>query len=142
MYSDAELSQRKIDTLLELWSASLVPHNDSPPITNYRDLHRQIDAIELGNVSWENTCLKYNGPLPETTRTPEWMTSEYDVWYRNPRQMIKNILARPDFEGHVDYAAYQEFISEQRRYGNLMSGDWAWQQSVRCAHSIFVLIRL
>ena len=113
MYSDAELSQRKIDTLLELWSASLVPHNDSPPITNYWDLHCQIDAIELGNVSWENTCLKYNGPLPETTRTPEWMTSEYDVWYRNPRQMIKNILARPDFEGHVDYAAYQEFISEQ-----------------------------
>lgn len=137
MYTDAELSQRRIDKLLELWAATLIPHNDSPPITNHRDLHQQIDAIELGSVSWENISLKYNGPLPETTRRPEWMTREYDVWYRDPRQIIKNILARPELDGHVDYVAYQEFNGEQRQYGNLMSGNWAWRQSVCSTDSVF-----
>lgn len=131
LFTDAELSQKKIDHLLELWAATLVPHNDSVPIANHPNLHRQIDAIGLGNVRWEHTCLKYKGSLPAATRHPEWKTTEYDVWYRDPREVIKNILGRPDLEGHVDYAAYQEFNDEKRQYGNMMSGDWAWRQSVR-----------
>ena len=131
MFTDAELSRRKIDNLLELWAATLIPHGDSPPIANHRDLHRQIDAIEVGDVQWENVDLKYNGPLPETTRPPEWKTASYDIWYRNPRDVVKNLLARPDLEGHIDYAAYKEFNSEQRQYSNMMSGNWAWEQSVR-----------
>ena len=133
MFTDAELSRRKIDHLLELWAATLVPHGDSPPITNHRDLHRQIDAITVGDVQWECVSLKYEGPPPEMTRPPEWKTVRYDVWYRNPRNVIKNILARPDLDGHVDYAAYQEFSNGQRQYSNMMLGNWAWQESV-CSH--------
>ena len=138
MFTDAELSQRKINKLLELWAATLIPHNDSPPITNHRNLHQQVDAIKLGNVQWENTRLKYDGPLPNTIRHPEWKTTEYDVWYRDPRQVIKNLLASPELEGHIDYAAYQEFNGERRQYGNVMSGNWAWQQSVRFTGPIFL----
>ena len=130
LFTDAQLSQKKIDRILELWAATLIPHGDSAPITNHLDLHQQIDAVGLGDIQWEHTHLKYEGPLPETTRHPEWKTTEYDIWYRNPRQVIKNILARPDLSGHVDYAAYQEFDDEKRQYGNMMSGDWAWRQSV------------
>lgn len=136
-FADAELSRRKINKLLDLWAATLIPHGDSPPIANHRDLHQQIDAIKLGTVPWENAYLKYDGPLPEVTRPPEWKTAGYDVWYRNPRDVIKNILASPDFEGHVDYTTYQEFSGEQRQYTNMMSGDWAWQQSVCFARSNF-----
>jgi len=131
LFTNTELSQRKINHILELWAATLVPHNDSPPITNHLDLHQQIDTIGLGDVQWEHDYLKYKGPLPITARHPEWKTAEYDVWYRDPREVIKNILARPDFNGHVDYGAYQEFNNEKRQYGNMMSGDWAWRQSVR-----------
>ena len=138
MFTDSELSRRKIDKILELWAATLVPHGRSPPITNHRDLHRQIDAIELGNVRWENARLKYNGPRPEVTRPPEWKTAEYDVWYRNPRQVITNILSNTDFDGHIDYVAYQEFNGEERQYGNMMSGDWASRQSVRFSCSMFL----
>ena len=127
LFTDAQLSQKKINHILELWAATLVPHNNSAPIANHLDLHQQIDAIELGDVQWEYAYLKYEGPLPRTVRHPEWKTAEYDVWFRDPRQAIKNILARPDFEGHVDYTAYQEFNSGKRQYGNMMSGDWAWQ---------------
>ena len=35
MFADAELSQRKIDKLLKLWAATLIPHSDSPPIVNH-----------------------------------------------------------------------------------------------------------
>ena len=41
------------------------------------------------------------------------------------------MLARIDFDGHIDYVAYQEFDSEKRQYNNVMSGNWSWQQSVR-----------
>ena len=138
MFTDAELSRRKVDNLLELWAATLVPHGDLPPITNHWDLHHQIDAIKVGDVRWENVHLKYNGPLPETTRLPEWKTANHDVWYWNPREVVKNLLACPDLEGHIDYAAYQEFNSEQRQYSNMMSGNWAWEQSIR-PHSIYLL---
>ena len=140
MFSDAELSRRRIDKLLKVWAATLICHGDSPPIANHQDLHQQINAIELGNVDWENVCLKYNGPHPEVTRPPEWKTTEYVVWYRNPRQVIKNILANPDFDGHIDYVAYQEFNGEKRQYGNVMSGDWSWRQSVRFVCLMFLLM--
>ena len=130
LFAEAELSQKKIDKLLELWAATLIPHGDSPPIANHQDLHKQIDAIELGNVQWESTPLKYDHPLPTTTRPPEWMTAEYDVWYRDPHKVVKNMPANPDFDRHIDYVAYREFDGERRQYGNMMSGDWAWRQSV------------
>jgi len=65
LFANAELSQRKIDKLLKLWAATLIPHGNSPPITNHQDL-QQIDAIRLGNVQWKSTPLKYNHPLPKT----------------------------------------------------------------------------
>ena len=139
MFTDAELSQKKIDKLLELWAATLVPHGDSPPITSHQNLHQQIDTIDLGNVRWENTCLKYKGPLPMTTRPPEWKTTVYDVWYWDPRQVIMNILASPDLKEHIDYAPYQEFYGEKRQYSNVMSGDWSWRQSVCFVHPMFLL---
>ena len=131
LFTDVQLSQKKINHILELWATTLVPHNDSTPIANHLDLHRQIDAINLSDIQWEHDYLKYNGPLPEATHHPEWKTAEYDVWYRDPRQVIKGILARPDFDGHVDYVAHQEFNRGERQYGNMISGDWAWRQSVR-----------
>ena len=139
MFTDAELSQKKIDKLLELWAATLVPHGDSPPIASHRNLHQQIDAVELNNVLWESACLRYEGPLPRTTRHPEWKTAGYEVWYRDPRQVIKNILASPDLDGHIDYVAYQEFNGEKRQYSNLMSGNWSSRQSVRFARRSFSL---
>jgi len=38
------------------------------------------------------------------------MTSEYDVWFRNPRLLVHHILSNPDFDGKIDYAPVQEYI--------------------------------
>jgi hypothetical protein len=139
LFSEAELSQKKIDKLLDIWAATLIPHDHVPPIANHQQLHRQIDAIQLGHVKWESITLKHNNPLPTTTRPPEWKTTEYDVWYRNPREVIKTILMNTDFDGHIDYAPYQEFNEGKRQYGDMMSGDWVWRQCVRPAPHYFSL---
>jgi len=89
VFSEAELSKKKVNHLLELWAATLIPHGVQPPITDHMDLLRQIDSIPLGNVPWESFCLSYDGPLPETTRPPEWKITEYEIWFRNPRDVIK-----------------------------------------------------
>jgi len=130
IFADAELSRKKTNRLLELWTATLIPHGAAPHIGDHADLLRQIDSIPLGNVPWECASLSYEGPLSESNPPPEWMTTEYNVWFRNPREVIKGILANPEFDGHVDYSAYREFENFQRRYRDMMSGDWAWRQLV------------
>lgn len=131
IFADAELSKKKANHLLELWAAALVPHGLSPPISDHVDLLRQVDSIPLGNVPWECFCLSYDGPPHETSRPPEWKITEYEVWFRNPRKVIHGILGNSEFNGHIDYSAYREFEGSQRRYCDMMSGDWTWRQSVR-----------
>lgn len=131
VFTDAELSKKKINRLLELWAATLVPHDVLPPATDHVDLLRQIDSIPLGSVPWESFCLNYDEPLPRNTHLPEWKTTKYEIWFRNPREVIRGILANPEFDGHIDYSAYREFEDTKRRYCHMMSGDWAWQKSVR-----------
>jgi hypothetical protein len=84
LYMSASLSNSTVDKLLDLWSATLVPHNDSPPIVDHHDLHSTIDAVKLGNVPWESYAIMYNGLYPENGPVPEWMNMECQLWYRNP----------------------------------------------------------
>lgn len=131
LYTKAALSNTIIDQLLSIWSATLVPHNDAAPILDHRELHSTIDAIKLGHVPWQSYTARYNGLHPTDAPTPEWMTADHQVWYRDPRKVIHKIFANPDLAGGIDYVPYREFENEKRRYHNFMSGDWAWKQSVR-----------
>ena len=131
LYTAASLSNSIIDKLLDLWSATLLPHNDSPPITDHCDLHSTINTIKLGHVPWKSYTVRYNGLRPENGPTPEWMTTDYQLWYRDPREVIRNIFANPELAGGIDYVPYREFENEKRRYSDFMSGDWAWKQCVR-----------
>lgn len=61
------------------------------------------------------------------------MTTEYQLWYRDPRKVIHNLFGNPDLINSIDYVPYREFNNGERRYCDFMSGDWAWKQSVRNA---------
>ena len=132
IFTKAELSKKKANHLLKLLAATLVPHGAKPLISDHADLLQQIDSIPLRNVPWERFSLSYDGPPPETTHMPEWKTSEYEVWFCNPRDVIHGILRNPEFNGHIDYATYQEYNDSQHQYSNMMSGHWVQRQSVRC----------
>lgn len=125
------MSAPDIDYLLDLWGASSATHGEAPPFQNHNDLYSTIDSTPIGDVSWESFSLRFNGTRPDDV-VPPWMDAEYDVWFRNPRNLVHNIISNPDFNNAFDYAPYQEHDGNRnRRYHNFMSGNWAWRQAVR-----------
>lgn len=126
------MPQEEINTLLDLWAASLVEFDSALPFANYKDLYSTIDVTELGNVKWESFTMSYQGDLPETN-VPSWMTDKHQVWYRDPHTVFRNMLANPDFDGEINITPFQEMDQKgARRYCDFMSGDWAWKQAVCC----------
>ncbi|TDL20259.1 hypothetical protein BD410DRAFT_815646 [Rickenella mellea] len=88
-FKRAQMPQAQVDTLLELWAASLMEFGADPPFANHSKLHETIDSTKLGDVPWDLT-----------------------------------------FRWGIDYAPYREVGDHgERRYTNLMSGDWSWTQA-------------
>ena len=97
---------------------------------DHRDLYDTIDASDLGDAPWQMKVFQYNGEIPDD-QVPEWMSAQYEVYFRDPRDSIKNMIADTTFKHGFDYVPYQEFDEDgDRRYENLMSRDWAFQQAV------------
>ena len=71
LYTAVPLSNNFINKLLNIWSATLVPHNNSTPILNHADLHVTINAIKLRHVPWKSYTIQYDGLRPENMLTPE-----------------------------------------------------------------------
>ncbi|KZP30691.1 hypothetical protein FIBSPDRAFT_907902 [Athelia psychrophila] len=132
LYRRNQMSQGDTDFLGTLWAASLASHSGAePPITDHEDLHEKIDATTVGDVPWESFTLKYNGELPpEDERIPSWMLDDQPVWYRDPKELVRNLLGNPDFKNEFDTTPFHEYdVNDNHRFENFMSGDWAWQQA-------------
>jgi hypothetical protein len=130
LFSRNQTSAKQIDTLLDLWAASLIKHDDAPPFTDHRDLYNTIDATPLGNVPWETFSMSYTGAKP-LHDIPPWMDATYDVWFWDPRLLLHDMLGNPDFDGEMEYVPYRDYTAEDKRcFKNFFSGDWAWRQAV------------
>ncbi|KAG2042019.1 hypothetical protein BDR03DRAFT_839831, partial [Suillus americanus] len=129
LYMQNQMSAGQIDTLLDLWAATLIKHQDSPPFTGHRDLYETIDSTPLGDITWETFSMSYNGVKP-AHNVPPWMTANYDVWFRDPRLLVHHMLSNPDFATETKYVPYQDYTDEDKHcYKNFFSGDWAWKQA-------------
>jgi hypothetical protein len=103
------MSAGDINGLLKLWGSTLAIHNDKPPFSSERHLYDTIDATHLGDVKWESFNLSYNDVSPQAARpddVPSWKSSKYEVWFRNPHALVKNMLANPDFKDGFDYSPF------------------------------------
>jgi hypothetical protein len=129
----------EISTILELWAACLAITDIEPPFWKATHLYNTIDLTPLGDVTWESFGLQYNGHQP-VENTPLWMQAEYDVWFRDPRTVIHNLLSNPDFKSGFDYAPYQEYAAGVHRFQDFMSGNWAWKQAVGLQYSVGDLV--
>lgn len=128
------MSGTSVDTLSQLIRASLITHGIAPDDINVFETHSTmlstIDSTPLGDVPWQGFSITYDGPLPQDGIVPSWMTKPYDVWYRDPRLLIHNLLANRDFNGEFDYTPFREFDTQKRRrWRDFMSGDWAWKEA-------------
>ena len=131
------MSGGDINILLHLWTASVAPYNARPPFYNHKHLYNVIDSTKLENVPWESFLLTYTGARPEDGEAPSWIDSEYEIWFRDPRALIHNLIANPDFKDEFDYIPFREYDGdENRRYKDFMSANWAWKQAV-CFCSLF-----
>ncbi|KAI6144097.1 hypothetical protein BKA82DRAFT_161301, partial [Pisolithus tinctorius] len=100
LFKCAEMPVNQIDTLLEIWAASLLELGGNPLFTNHMDLYHVIDSMPVGAVKWENfkitykhkgdgqdEVIKLGGPGGQDGQDgqdePEapWMFDIYDVWY-------------------------------------------------------------
>lgn len=135
------MSGGKIDELMQLWACTL-PEDLDPPFANHHHLYDTIDASSQGEVPWQSFSVTYNGDIPNGAM-PSWMVREYDVWFRDPRQVLRNQIGNPDFSGAYDHTPKRVFLANgQRQYKDFMSGDWAWNQAVCDRFAMFGVSRL
>ncbi len=129
LFQRVKMGQANVDHLLELWAASLVPYGGRPPFASVHDMFQVIDSTPLGDAPWTTTTVKYLGALP--ANPPPWMVATYEISHRNPLVCARNMLMNADFADEINIAPYREYDGLlKRRYTNLMSGDWAWNQAV------------
>ncbi|KAI0069429.1 hypothetical protein K474DRAFT_1580037, partial [Panus rudis PR-1116 ss-1] len=128
LYCEEQMGNRKVDELMQIWSDSL-PEGQSLPFADHEHLLNVIDSIPLGDVAWQTFSIKYEGELPESGEIPSWMEKEYDIWFRDPRDVIRQQLSNPDFAKHMDYAPKRVYRDGKREYEDFMSGNWAWNQA-------------
>ena len=150
LYTKEQMSAGNIDALLGLWEASQLEHNCSPPFHSHRDMYNTIDAtsqgivtfevplhyyytilicILSGGVNWQCFSLNYQGEL--TNDSPPWMKEEYEVHYRDARDVVLSMVLNPEFADEIDFGPFQERDEDgQHRLKDFMSSDWAWRQAV------------
>lgn len=130
LYRRNQMSGGDADFIFNLWAASLAAYNDAPPFANHNEMYETIDSTPVGDVPWESVTMEYDGVRPDNN-VPSWMMMKYDAWFRNPRDLVHNIISNPDFDGKFDYGPLQEYTTDGvHRFQNVMSGDWCWKQAV------------
>ncbi|KAG2347176.1 hypothetical protein BDR05DRAFT_945548 [Suillus weaverae] len=127
----AQMSAPNINTLLDLWAVSLLKHGNMPPFADHKDLYKTIDNIPIGGVNWQSFKIQYSGEKLDIPDVPSWMNQQFNIWYRDPREVARNILANPDYVNDFDYCPFCEYSvsKDEHCYQDFMSGDWAWQQA-------------
>ncbi|KIN93763.1 hypothetical protein M404DRAFT_170289 [Pisolithus tinctorius Marx 270] len=135
LFTHAEMSAKKLDTLLEIWAASLLALGGDPLFNNHAELYRVIDSTCVGEVPWEDFTIRYTAEVRDEETAP-WMFDNYDVWYRDPQKVIHNILASSNLAAKMDYVPYREYdaTNNERRWQDFMSGNWAWEEADRIIH--------
>ena len=129
IYRRNQMSAGDFNALCELLKATRLPHDSTPPFSNYAELCRTIDETPVGGVAWESITLSYTGPRPDDA--PSWMESTHELWYRDPRLTFKGMLENPEFQDFFNYAPLRRYDTHgDREYENLMLGNWAWKQAV------------
>ncbi|KAJ6545870.1 hypothetical protein DFH09DRAFT_927614 [Mycena vulgaris] len=127
LYRRVQMSAGAIDELMQNWAARPESAGD-PPFADHEDLYNTIDATEIGHVPWESFSVRYNQPIAAGDVTP-WKTQDYIVHFRDPRKVLQQQLANPDFKSEMDFAPKQVFVDGIRDYEDFMSGNWAWRQA-------------
>ena len=56
-----------------------------------------MDQSNLADVSWKSFNVCYQGLEPKNGPILAWITTDTEIWFRDPHQLIHNILSSPNF---------------------------------------------
>ena len=102
---------------------------EDPPFKSHEHVYETIDATLHGDAPWNCLAVSYNGETSDPC--PSWQKDEWEVFYRDPDVVLRQMLENPDFDGQMDYAAYVGLDNSGKRYwSDFMSGNFAYQRSV------------
>ncbi|KAK0438899.1 hypothetical protein EV421DRAFT_1968969 [Armillaria borealis] len=103
LFCKTEMSQGHVDKLMELWTLTMLQHNDFGPFENHTAMNKLIDDIKQGSTPW-----KY------------------------PDTIITHILSNPDFCAEFDASPYIHMRPDgKRRWCDFMSGNCVWKHSTK-----------
>jgi len=57
------------------------------------------------------------------------------LYYRNPVAAVRSLLDRPALAPYMNFVPERQWKDQamgQRRYSEILTGDWAWETQVRC----------
>jgi hypothetical protein len=63
------------------------------------------------------------------------MMTNMEIWFRDPCQLIHNIIGSPDFAEEIDWSPYHKYVSnigdkQNHCFHDFFSRDWVWKQAV------------
>jgi hypothetical protein len=124
------MSAGHIDELMQIWS-SMHPNS---PYASHGELYEVLDSIQDGDGPWQSFTMNhpnFTGNPEVDNDLPSWQRADYDVWFRDPRNVLKNQLSNQKFKDGIDYAPKIFFGDKNEQiFENFMSGNWAWKQCV------------
>ncbi|KAG2058779.1 hypothetical protein BDR06DRAFT_980191 [Suillus hirtellus] len=140
LYTQNQMPAGQINQLLDLWVSTLAKHGNKLPFADHRDLYNVINNSPFGDMNWQNFTVTYDGERPEDGTKP-WMDNKYEVWFHDPCEVMRNMLANPTYASEVDYCPYREYSTEgdKCQWKDFMSGDWAWDQADEIAKDLSTL---
>ncbi|KAF9536209.1 hypothetical protein CPC08DRAFT_652237, partial [Agrocybe pediades] len=128
LYCRDEMSANNIDELMDIWLDGKAGSEDCGPFDTHEQMYATIDHIKHGNAPWQSFTMSYAGELPEQPES--WQLREYQVWFRDPKVVLENMLKNPDFEGEINYLPYVELnASDEHCWNEFMSGNFAWRHA-------------
>jgi hypothetical protein len=104
-----------------------------PPYANNAELLETIDSVAHGDLPWKSFAVTYDGEIGDVDVTPEWKTKEFEVYYRDPLDVLRQQLGNPEYAEtkQMDYAPKQ-LVNEksERVFSDYMSGNHPWRKAV------------
>ncbi|XP_006454911.1 hypothetical protein AGABI2DRAFT_148229 [Agaricus bisporus var. bisporus H97] len=119
------MSVENINELCAIHDDLLQHYGDVGPFASASQMYETIDSIQLGDAPWLH--LQAVIPHEQAENAPSWKKKLYDIWYRDPDVVLKQMLENPDFNGEFDYAPYIDLdMNGERVWSGVMSGNYAW----------------
>ena len=140
LYSHVQMSAGNISELMQIigeWAWTNFDEEAEPPFANAKDMYETIDATKHGHIPWQLFALSYKTEdLDDAETVAPWMHKTFDVWFRDPQEVLKMQLGNCDFANDMDFAPKEVRDSKTKvqRYRDFMSGCWAWRQVVCYMH--------